>query len=118
MADVQKFSERVIDLAERISAVADAAQGKRVRQRGMRARWVLLPGAGVGLYALMTNRSLTRQAKSVMNQAKERASALPEDLVDRVQQTMGQKRSSTSSSRPSTRKSASRTSQRRKTIAR
>jgi hypothetical protein len=36
MADVQKFSERVIDLAERISAVADAAQGKRVRQRGMR----------------------------------------------------------------------------------
>ena len=77
MADVHKLSERVIDLAERTSAVADAAQGKRVRQRGMRARWLLLPGAGAGLCALMTNRSFTRQAKSVMNQAKERASDLP-----------------------------------------
>jgi len=117
MADVHKFSERVIDLAERTSAVVDAAQGKRVRQRGMRARWLLLPGAGAGLYALMTNRSFTRQAKSVMNQAKERASDLPEDLADRVQQATGQKSGSTSSSRPSTRKSASRTSQRRKTTS-
>ncbi len=30
MADVHKLSERVIDLAERTSAVADAAQGKGV----------------------------------------------------------------------------------------
>ena len=116
MADVHKFSERVIDVAERTSAVADAAQGKKVRRGGMPARWLLLPAAGAGLYALMTNRSFTRQAKSVMNQAKERASDLPEDLVDRVQQTTGQKSGSTSSS-PSTRKSASRTSQRRKTTS-
>ena len=91
MADVHKLSERVIDVAERTSAVADAAQGKKVRRGGMPARWLLLPAAGAGLYALMTNRSFTRQAKSVMNQAKERASDLPEDLVDRVQQTTGQK---------------------------
>ena len=115
MADVHKLSERVIDLAERTSAVADAAQGKRVR-RGVPTRWLLLPAAGAGLYALMSNRSFTRQAKNVMNQAKERASDLPEDLVDRVQQTTGQK-SSSSSSRPSTRKSASRTTQRRKSAS-
>ena len=78
MADVHKFSERVIDVAERTSAVADAAQGKTVRRGVMPARWLLLPAAGAGLYALMTNRSFTRQAKSVMNQAKERASDLPE----------------------------------------
>jgi hypothetical protein len=115
VADVHKLSERVIDLAERTSAVADAAQGKRVR-RGIPTRWLVLPAAGAGLYALMSNRSFTRQAKNVMNQAKERASDLPEDLVDRVQQTTGQK-SSSSSSRPSTRKSASRTTQRRKTAS-
>jgi hypothetical protein len=115
MADVHKLSERVIDLAERTSAVADAAQGKRVR-RGVPTRWLLLPAAGAGLYALMSNRSFTRQAKNVMNQAKERASDLPEDLVDRVQQTTGQK-SSSSSSRPTTRKSASRTTQRRKSAS-
>ena len=117
MADVHKLSERVIDLAERSSAVADAAQGKGIRRRGVPTRWLLLPAAGAGLYALMTNRSFTRQAKNVMNQAKERASDLPEDLVDRVQQTTGQKTSSASSSRPSTRKSASRPTQRRKTTS-
>ena len=117
MADVHKLSERVIDLAERSSAVADAAQGQGVRRRGIPPRWILLPADGAGLYALMTNRSFTRQAKSVMHQAKERASDLPEDLVDRVQQTTGQKSSSASSSRPSTRKSASRTTQRQKTTS-
>ena len=117
MADVHKFSERVIDLAERTSAVADAAQGKGVRRRGIPRRWLLLPAAGAGLYALTTNRSFKRQAKNAMNQAKERASDLPEDLVDRVQQTTGKKSSSASSSRPSTRKFASRTTQRRKTTS-
>ena len=118
MADVHKLSERVIDFAERTSAVADAAQGKSVRRRGVPTRWLLLPAAGAGLYALMTNRSFTRQAKNVMNQAKDRASDLPEDLVDRVQQTTGQKSSSSSGSRSSTRKSASRTQRRKTTSAR
>lgn len=114
MADVQKFSERVIDFAERTSAVADAAQGKKVRRRGMSARWLLLPATGAGLYALITNRSFTRQAKSVASQAKERASDLPEELTSRVQQATGQKSGSSSSSGQST-KSTRRTSQRRKT---
>jgi hypothetical protein len=115
MADVHTFSERVIDLAERTSAVADAAQGKAVRKRGVPAHWLVLPAAGAGLYALMANGSFTRRAKSVVNQAKERASDLPEELVDRVQQTTGEKSSSASNGR-STRKSPSRkTRQRRKT---
>ena len=38
MADVHKLSERVIDVAERTSAVADAAQGKKVRRGGMPTR--------------------------------------------------------------------------------
>jgi hypothetical protein len=114
MADVHKLSERVIDVAERTSAVADAAQGKGIRRRGIPTRWILLPAAGAGLYALMTNRSFKRQAKNVMDQAKERASDLPEDLADRVQQTTGQKSTSSSSSRPSTR---SRTTRRRKTAS-
>lgn len=90
MADVHKFSERVIELAERTSAVADAAQGRRVRRGRTGMRWLLLPAAGAGLYALATNGSFTRQAKSVMTQAKERASDLPEELVDRVQEATGQ----------------------------
>ena len=117
MADVQKLSERVIDLAERTSAVADAAQGKGSRRRGLPTSWFLLPAAGAGFYALMSNRSFKRQAKNVMNQAKERASDLPEELVDRVQQTTGKTSSSSSNSRSSTRKSGRRTPQRRKTAS-
>jgi hypothetical protein len=117
MADVHKLSERVIDLAERTSAVADAAQGKGVRRRGPGARWLLLPAVGAGLYALMTNGTFTRQAKSVMSQAKERASDLPDDLADRVQQATGQKTSSRSTGRSSTSKSTRATRPRRKTGA-
>ena len=110
MADVHRFSERVIDLAERTSAVADAAQGKGIHTRRPSVSWLVLPAVGAGLYALMTNRSFTRQAKGMMDQAKERASDLPEELVDRVQQTTGQKATSSSNSRSSTRKSSSRSS--------
>jgi hypothetical protein len=111
MADVHKLSERVIDYAERTSAVADAAQGKGVRKRRPGMRWLLLPAAGAGLYALATNGSFTREAKKVMTGAKERASDLPEELVDRVQEATG-----TTKSRPASQKSStnrSRTSRQR-----
>jgi hypothetical protein len=116
MADVHRFSERVIELAERTSAVADAAQGRRVRRGGARMRWLLLPAAGAGLYALVTNGSFTRQAKSAMTQVKERASDLPEELVERAQEATGQtknqrkaagSRSGTAPSRSRSRKTAS-----------
>jgi hypothetical protein len=89
MADIYKFSDRVIDMGERLADVADAVQGKGSRKARSGARWLILPAAGVGLFALGASSSFTRQAKSVFNQAKERASDLPEDLVGRVQQATG-----------------------------
>ncbi|HEX5468658.1 MAG TPA: hypothetical protein VFW80_06400 [Gaiellaceae bacterium] len=68
-------------------------------------RWLVLPAAGAGLYALVTNGSFTRQAKKVMTGAKERAADLPEELVDRVQEATGQT-SGNGKSRQSTQKSS------------
>jgi hypothetical protein len=99
MADIYKFSDRVVDMGERLADVADAVQGKGNRRGGGGVRWLILPAAGVGLFALGTSRSFTRQAKSIFNQAKERASDLPEDLVGRVQQATGTTASKTSASR-------------------
>jgi hypothetical protein len=89
MADVNKFSEHVIDLAERLANVADAAKGKGTRRGMPGARWVLLPAAGAGLYALTTSGAFTRQAKEVVNEAKARASELPEELLSRVHEATG-----------------------------
>jgi hypothetical protein len=88
MANMQKLSDQMVDLAERFADVTDAAQG-RSRKRKLRARWLVLPAAGAGLYALGTSGSFARRAKDVMSQAKDRASDLPEDLLSRVQQTSG-----------------------------
>jgi hypothetical protein len=88
MADINKFAEQVIDLAERFADITDAAQGKGNR-KGVGARWLVLPLAGAGLYALGTNGSFTRRTKKVMNQAKARASELPNDLMNRVEQVSG-----------------------------
>ena len=92
MADVNKFSEQVIDLAERLANVADAAKGKSTRRGMPGARWLLLPAAGAGLYALTTSGAFTRQAKEVVNEAKARASELPEELVGRVHEATGSAR--------------------------
>ena len=107
MADMHKFSEHIIDFAERLDGVADAAQGKGTRRGGLGTRWLILPAAGAGLYALARSGSFTRQAKGVMDQAKSRASELPEDLMGRVRQPSqkstsgngGQNRRQTSSTR-------------------
>ena len=88
MADINKFAEQVIDFAERFADITDAAQGKGNR-KGVGARWLVLPVAGAGLYALGTNGSFTRKTKKVMNQAKTRASELPNDLMNRVEQVSG-----------------------------
>ena len=88
MADMNKFAEQVIDLAERFADITDAAQGKGNR-KGVGTRWLVLPVAGAGLYALGTNGSFTRKTKKVMNQAKARASELPSDLMNRVEEVSG-----------------------------
>jgi hypothetical protein len=116
MDSIHRFSESVIDLAERLSNVADAAAGNpptkgRNGAAGTTTRWVILPAAGAGLFALAKSDFFTRQAKGVMDEAKTRASDLPNDLMKRVRQTApkstsqtstSSQRSSTSSQRSST----------------
>lgn len=87
MADINKFSKQIIDYAERMADVADAAKGNGVRKGSTGTRWLLLPAVGAGLYALATSGSFARRTKSVVEQAKARASDLPEDLLNRVRET-------------------------------
>ena len=87
MNGIHKFSAHVIDYAERLSDVADAAQGKNHRQAGSAKRWLLLPASGAALYAIVKSDSFSRQAKDVMGDAKTRAAELPEDLIGLVRQT-------------------------------
>ena len=87
MNGIHKFSAQVIDYAERLSDVADAAQGKNHRQAGSAKRWLLLPASGAALYAIVKSDAFSRQAKDVMDDAKTRAAELPEDLIGLVRQT-------------------------------
>ena len=91
----------MIDYAERVSEIADVAQGRHQRA-GRTTRWLLLPASGAALYALIKSDSFSRQAKDVMDEAKSRASELPEDLLTRVRQSASSKNGSQSSS-PTTR---------------
>ena len=91
MADAHQLSERVIDMARRFEDVVDAAEGKGNRgSSGIGTKWLLLPAAGAGLYALVTSNSVGRHAKGVLGQAKNRGSraagrpdeSRPTDLAD------------------------------------
>ena len=55
MADIYKFSDRVVDMGERLADVADAVQGKGNRKGSGGVRWLILPAAGAGLFALGTS---------------------------------------------------------------
>jgi hypothetical protein len=88
MAVIQRFSAHVIDYAERLSYMADAAEGKRSRRGGGFGRRIVLPASGAALYALARSDFFSRQAKEVIGEAKTRASGLPEDLVSRVRETV------------------------------
>jgi hypothetical protein len=117
MTNVHKFSERVIDLAERLEDVADAAAGKGARSGRSGVRWLVLPTVGAGMYALVTNRSFGRQAKGVIDGAKKRASELPEDLLKRARTTT-QRQPSRSTSRNGRTSSSSRKPTRKASSAR
>ncbi len=123
MAEVNKMSEGLIDLAERFADVVDAAQGRGGRKNGNGARWLILPVAGAGVYALATSSSaFARRTRKLMNQAKDRATDLPDaDLFGRVKEVTGTEQSASSSSRPTqstrrrqTRRSGSGQTQRRR----
>jgi hypothetical protein len=117
MSDVNKLSERVIEYAERASAMADAAQGKKRIRSGGAGRWLLLPAAGAGLYAMARSKSVTRQARDAMNEAKVRASELPDELLSRVRESSQTKEASSASRNGAPRKRQT-SSSRRKSSAR
>jgi hypothetical protein len=112
MKDIQKFSQHVIDYAERLADMADAAQGRGTRRTGHRTRWLILPAVGAGLYAFATS----SRTKGVMDDAKAKASELPEDLFKRVRQTTAT--SSRSTSRSTSRNGSSRKTQSRRSSSR
>jgi hypothetical protein len=91
MGDANRFSEQLIDLAERFADVVDSAQGNGPRKSGPGARWLVLPAAGAAAYALATSGStLARQTRGLMRKAKDRATDLPDaDLFSRVKEVTG-----------------------------
>jgi hypothetical protein len=91
MADVNRFSEGLIDLAERFADVVESAQGHGPRKGSSGAKWLILPAAGAGAYALATSSSsLARQTRKLMSRAKDRATDLPDaDLFGRVKEVTG-----------------------------
>jgi len=116
MAEMDRFSERLVDLAERFADVTDAAQGRGNRQGGIRARWFVVPAAAAGIYMVGASGSLRRQAGNVAKQAKDRAADLPDDLMSRVHRAT--RKTTTSGARSngrSTTRSTTRARNRRRT---
>ena len=115
MTAVHRFSEQVIDYAERLSDVADAAQGKQRRAGAAMSRWVLLPVSGAAAYALLKSEFVSRRAKDVMDDARTRALELPDDLMGRVREVTdgaakqkgSRRRGSTARSRTGSKKTSS-----------
>jgi hypothetical protein len=123
MAEAKRFSEGLIDMAERFADVVDAAQGRGARKAGSGARWLILPAAGAGVYALATSSSaFARRTRKLMSRAKDRATDLPDsDLFGRVKEVTGAEQSNSGSSartqtarRSPTRRSRSGQTQRRR----
>jgi hypothetical protein len=83
VSDIKRLSKQIVEVGERLGNVADAAQGNKGRTMP-RARWLLLPAAGAGVYALATSGAFTRQAREAVKEARARASDLPDDLMRRV----------------------------------
>jgi hypothetical protein len=102
MAAIQRLSTQVIDYAERLSGMADVAQGKH-RRRGTMRRWIVLPASGAAVYALVRSDFFSRQAKDVIDEAKSRAADLPDDLVTRIRETVEEP--STGNGSPSSKRS-------------
>jgi hypothetical protein len=108
MADVKRFSVGLIDVAERFADVVDAAEGRGNRKNGSGAKWLILPAAGAGAYALATSSSsFARQARRLIGRAKDRATDLPDaDLLNRVKDATGTTAQSSPGSRSSSQSSS------------
>jgi hypothetical protein len=112
MEGIHKFSHKVIDYAERLSDVADAAQGKRRSGHGM-VRRLVLPASGAALLALVRSDFFTRQAKDAIKDAKALASDLPDDLMATVRQSASGSAAKGGSKPTATRRSGSSSGSRR-----
>lgn len=86
MASAHKFSEQMIEVAERLANIADAAQGKRIGRRRRGFATLLLPASGAALYAVAKSEFVSRRARGMVDEAKTRASELPNDLLKSVRQ--------------------------------
>lgn len=122
MGSIHKFSQQVIDLAERLDDMAEAAKGKGQRGTTTTTRFVFLPAAGAALYAVAKSNFVTKRTKGVVRSAKTRASELPNDLLKAVRQTQKAPRNASSSTagqrnNRSTRKSTARRTTARKTTS-
>ena len=124
MTDVNKFSEGLIDVAERFADVVDAAQGNGSRKSGPGVKWLILPAAGATAYALATSSSsMARQTRKLMRLAKDRAADLPDaDLFGRVKEVTGSSSGSNGQARRTSRSQSRRsrpgqTKSRRKTTS-
>jgi hypothetical protein len=121
MASIQKFSSQVIDYADRLSGMADAAEGKHHQTGGKMTRWFLLPASGAAVYALVRSDFFSRRARVVVDEAKTRASELPDDLMARVRESKpsqpvqnGSQRRRSSAASANSKSSARKTSSSRK----
>ena len=115
MADINKVSEGMIEIAERFADVIDSAQGKGKRKTGVGAKWLILPAAGAGAYALATSTSgLARKTRGLMSRAADRATDLPDaDLFGRVREVAGATEEGRSGSNSGRTQAASRSKNRR-----
>jgi hypothetical protein len=122
MADVNRFSQGLIDAAERFADVVDSAQGKGARKSSSGAKWLILPAAGAAAYALVTSSSsVARQTRQLLLRAKDRASDLPDaDLFGRVKEVTAQEGAPRSGAGAQTnrRRQTSQAQRRRKTTSR
>jgi hypothetical protein len=119
MGDANRFSERMIDVAERFADVVDAAQGHGARKAGPGARWLVLPAAGAAVYALATSSStIARQTRGFMRRAKDRATDLPDaDLFSRVKEVTGVAEEDSSASSTSRKSTSTNSAQKRRSRA-
>ena len=99
MSDVNRFSEGLIDMAERFADVVDSAQGKGARKSGPGVKWLLLPAAGAGAYALATSSSkIAKNTRGFLGRARDRATDLPDtDLMNKVKEATGMQETASSS---------------------